>query len=52
MTERLGADPAKTLFVDDTADYLVGAQQAGLVTHLFKTAQGLKTVLDDHGLSV
>jgi len=52
VAERMGADPARTLFVDDTADYVAGAQTAGLVTHLFENADGLKSVLNDHGVRV
>jgi len=52
VAERLGADPARTLFIDDTLDYLEGARTAGLITHLFESAEALKAVLDDHGLRV
>ena len=50
LTRHLNAEPGKTLFIDDTASYIEGAQTAGLLTHHFKSASALRTVLQDYGL--
>ncbi len=43
---RLGvADPGRTLFIDDQMDYVAGAKQAGLKTHLFRDAGALRADL-------
>lgn len=52
VAERLGADPGRTLFVDDSPDYIAGARNAGLIAHLFVGASALKAMLTDHGLRV
>ena len=52
VAERLGADPARTLFIDDWPLYLEGAQSAGLRTHLFRDAETLKVVFGEFGLKV
>lgn len=41
----LGAEPNDTLFVDDREDYLEGAREAGLRTHLFRGVAGLRREL-------
>jgi FMN phosphatase YigB (HAD superfamily) len=33
VIRRTGVNPAKTLFIDDSAQHIEGAQQAGLLTH-------------------
>ena len=45
-----GIAPTRALFIDDSADYLAGAAEAGLHTHLFTDARGLAAVLSRHGL--
>jgi putative hydrolase of the HAD superfamily len=52
VVERMGADPTRTLFIDDTADYIAGAGRAGLMTHQFVGAPALKACLADLGLRV
>ncbi len=48
---RLGAAaPGRALFIDDRADYIAGAVRAGLQTHLFKNAAGLRSDLARLGL--
>jgi glucose-1-phosphatase len=47
---RYGHDPAKSGFVDDRPDNVAGAQAAGLTGHLYRTADGLQSFLESHGL--
>jgi len=46
----LGVAPAATLFIDDSAANVRGAQQAGLQAHHYQTLEGLKQVLAGFGL--
>lgn len=46
---RLGVPAAATLFVDDNADNVEGARQAGLQAHHFQTAAGLQHALTAAG---
>ncbi|MGK9231941.1 HAD family phosphatase [Inquilinus limosus] len=48
--DRLGAAAAETLFVDDGAGNVAGAEQAGLAGHHFVDAAGLAAALQRHGL--
>lgn len=50
LLAQLGWDPAATLFVDDNAGYVANAITAGLVTHVFQDADGLRAVLSELGL--
>lgn len=50
VAEKMSADPAEALFIDDTADYIEGATEAGLMTHHFRTAEELRTDLEARGL--
>ena len=50
LLNQLGWDPAATLFVDDNAGYVANAITAGLVTHVFQDADGLRVVLAEYGL--
>lgn len=50
LLERYGLDGARTLFVDDSAANIAGAQAVGLVTHHFTTAAGLREDLAARGL--
>lgn len=49
VLERNGLVPADCLFTDDTADYLGGAADIGLNTHLFEGAAGLRDRLRAEG---
>ncbi len=46
----LGWTPGGTLFVDDNADYIASAAQAGLVTHLFTDVGAFRAALAKFGL--
>ena len=46
----LGATPAGTLFVDDLAENVAGAEAAGLSAHRYRSVGALAEVLDRHGL--
>ena len=50
LTEHLRAEPGETLFIDDTASYIEGAKQAGLLTHHFRSAPELRATLEAFGL--
>lgn len=50
LLAHLGWEPATTLFVDDNAGYAANAITAGLVTHVFQDADGLRAVLAEYGL--
>ena len=43
--ERLGSQPGRAVFVDDRADYIEGARQAGLKTILFESVKQVKDEL-------
>lgn len=45
-----GIAPARALFIDDSAEYLAGAAEAGLHTHRFADAGTLAAALALHGL--
>jgi glucose-1-phosphatase len=47
--ERLGAAPESTLFVDDSARNVAGAERAGLQGHVYTNAAGLARALRDLG---
>ena len=42
----LDSEPAETLFIDDTAKHIAGAQTMGLTTHHFRTAEILEKELE------
>ncbi|WP_249151515.1 HAD family phosphatase [Bradyrhizobium liaoningense] len=46
----LGARPEAVLFVDDLAENVAGAREAGLHGHHFRSVEGLQTELKRHGL--
>ena len=46
LAARLAILPANLLFIDDTADYIDGAKQAGLVAHHFSGAPALESELE------
>lgn len=50
VAQRLDLDPAALLFIDDSADYVAGAREAGLQGHHFVDAEGLETALTGFGL--
>jgi putative hydrolase of the HAD superfamily len=50
LLERLQVKPPETLFIDDTETYIKGATKAGLCTHHFRSASGLRPVLEDYAL--
>lgn len=52
LTDHLRAKPGETLFIDDTASYIEGAQAAGLMTHHFQSASKLRPVLEEYGLLI
>ncbi len=45
VLERIGATPAETLFIDDSADYIDNARAAGLCAHHFRGIDALQTRL-------
>lgn len=47
---QLDWEPASTLFIDDNAGYVANAIAAGLITHVFQDANGLRAVLAEYGL--
>lgn len=50
LIQRNGLDPAKTLFVDDSAANCEAAAGVGLVAHHFRGAEGLERHLEEVGL--
>ncbi|HTI00279.1 MAG TPA: HAD family phosphatase [Acidisoma sp.] len=44
----LGARPDQTLFIDDSADNVEGARQAGLIAYHFQTQAALDALLAEH----
>ncbi|MGW4808865.1 HAD family hydrolase [Kitasatospora sp. NPDC004272] len=48
--ERAGVPPRRCLFVDDTAGHLTAAAALGMCGHHHRDADGLRAVLDGHGL--
>ncbi len=51
LTERdFGIDPARTLFVDDSARNIATAAARGYAVHHFRDPAGLRDCLDAHGL--
>jgi HAD superfamily hydrolase (TIGR01509 family) len=50
LLARLQANPAETLFIDDTASYIEGARTAGLMTHHFQSASQLREALQAYDL--
>lgn len=46
----LQAEPGETLFIDDTASYIDGAREAGLLTHHFRSAAQLRATLEAFAL--
>ncbi len=49
---RLGAAAGQTLFVDDSARNVAGAERAGLLGHLFREPAALAAALADLGLTL
>ncbi len=47
---RMGTDPARTLYVDDTLVNAQAATELGMVSHHFKDAAGLEAHLEDLGV--
>jgi len=52
LLDRQGLDPAATLFIDDSAANVAGAQAVGLRTHLFRNPDALRADLAGLGLPV
>ena len=52
LLDQLQKTPQESLFIDDTASYIEGAAQAGLLTHHFQSAACLRTLLEQHQLLV
>lgn len=52
VCDRLGAAPSATLFVDDLAENVAGATEAGLSAHQHLDVAGTTSFLRDHGLEV
>ena len=50
LLERIGAAPAETLFIDDSADYIDNARAAGLHVHHFRDIDPLLAQLTATGL--
>lgn len=50
LLERIGATPAATLFIDDSADYIANARAAGLNVHHFRGIDPLRARLTALGL--
>ncbi len=50
LLERIGATPAETLFIDDSADYIDNARAVGLCVHHFRDIDALRTRLTALGL--
>ena len=48
----LQVDPTESLFIDDNASYIEGAQKAGLLTHHFRSASRLREALESYDLLV
>jgi len=48
--DRLGVAPGTTLFVDDSAKNVAGAERAGLRGHLYRTSEALKEALSAESL--
>lgn len=46
----MAASTGESLFIDDTADYIAGAAEAGLATHHFQSADALRADFEDRGL--
>ncbi|MCZ6617214.1 MAG: HAD family phosphatase [Gammaproteobacteria bacterium] len=46
----LNSEPAETLFIDDAATHVAGAQSMGLATHHFRTAEILEKELETMAL--
>jgi HAD superfamily hydrolase (TIGR01549 family) len=44
--QKLGVKPEETLFVDDRAEYLVGADQVGMQTHQFTSVNELRKAIE------
>ena len=49
---RLGAAAGRTLFVDDSARNVEGAERAGLIGHLFRGSAALAAALADLGMTL
>ncbi len=50
LLARIGATPAATLFIDDSAEYIGNARAAGLEVHHFRGIDPLRAYLTDLGL--
>ncbi len=50
LIERNGLNPARSIFIDDRLDNLVGAESVGLKTHHFTTPETLRVALEKGGL--
>lgn len=50
LLDELGRSPEDTLFIDDSAEYIESAEQAGLRAHHFQGAEGLARELAEQGL--
>ncbi len=50
LLERIGATPAATLFIDDSAEYIGNARAAGLRVHHFRGIEPLRAQLATLGL--
>jgi len=50
LLDQLQVAPGEALFIDDTGSYIEGANEAGLLTHHFRSASQLRSVLERYGL--
>jgi FMN phosphatase YigB (HAD superfamily) len=50
VLERVGGVPARALFIDDSAEYIGGAEAAGLHTHQYRDEARLRRTLEGFGL--
>jgi epoxide hydrolase-like predicted phosphatase len=45
LLQRLHVEPRETVFIDDTEEYIIGAEQVGIKTVLFKNTRQLRKAL-------
>ena len=50
LAERFGLAPERTLFIDDVAENVAGAESAGFLGHHFRRAAGLRGLLVELGV--
>ena len=50
ICEKYGHGPAQSAFIDDKAENVTGAEEAGLQGHVYTSPEGLRSFLQSHGL--